>query len=67
MKKIKITTPKWKFIVYPLITFIVVFAVSRSLIPLLKDWTWKATVCGCACGLMAAFLEVLKLLFAKEQ
>lgn len=66
MKKIKINTPVWKLVVYPFITFIVVFAVSRSLFPLLKDWTWMATACGCVCGLIAAFVQFLKLVLVKE-
>jgi len=61
MKIKKYISHNWKFIVYPTISFIVVFAVTRSLFPLLKDWTWKATLCGCICGLIAAVIEIIKL------
>lgn len=63
----KKNTPEiWKLIIYPLVTFIIVFGVSRSLIPLLKDWTWKATLIGCACGLAAAFVHIILLFFRRE-
>ena len=56
----------WKLIIYPLVTFIIVFGVSRSLVPLLKDWTWKATVIGLGCGMIAAFIQIFLLYFRKE-
>ena len=64
--KINKSVPKWKFLVYPFISFIIVFAISRSLFPLIKDWTWLSTACGFVCGLIVAVIEVLKLLFSKE-
>ena len=63
--KINKSVPKWKFLVYPFISFIIVFAISRSLFPLIKDWTWLSTACGFVCGLIVAVIEVLKLLFSK--
>lgn len=62
----KSKTELWKLILFPIITFIIVFGVSRSLIPLLKDWTWKATLVGCALGIAAAFLHFVMLFFSKE-
>ena len=56
----------WKLIIYPLVTFIIIFGTSRSLVPLLKDWTWKATVVGIACGLIAAFIHIIILFFRRE-
>ena len=56
----------WKLIIYPLITFIIVFGVSRSLVPLLKDWTWKATIIGLGCGFIAACLQIIVLFYRRE-
>ena len=62
----KKTVQLWKLILYPLVTFLIIFAISRSMIPLLKDWTWKATVVGCGCGFIAAFTHLIILLIRKE-
>ena len=59
-------TELWKLVLYPVVTFIIIFAISRSLVPLLKDWTWKATVVGCGCGFIAAFTHLIILFIRKE-
>lgn len=54
--------PKWKLLIHPIITFIVVFAVSRCLFPLLRHLTTTATIYGLICGFLVASFDLIRLI-----